>query len=76
MSVRSPTAGPWSSSQWRPDNEFETDRFTSLAHAQIVIEAWRREYNEDRPKQGLGGLTPAQYARQLVTERSTLTPGL
>ena len=50
--------------------------FTSLAHAQIVIEAWRREYNEDRPKQGLGGLTPAQYARQLVTERSTLTPGL
>ena len=26
MSVRSPTAGPWSSSQWWPDNEFETDR--------------------------------------------------
>ena len=25
MSVRSPTAGTWSSSQWRPDNEFETD---------------------------------------------------
>ena len=22
---------------------------------QIVIEAWRREYNEDRPKQGRGG---------------------
>ena len=22
----SPTAGTWSSSQWRPDNEFETDR--------------------------------------------------
>ena len=50
--------------------------FTSLAHAQIVIEARRREYNEDRPKKGLGGLTPAQYARQLVTERSTLIPGL
>ena len=46
------------------------------AHAQIVIEAWRREYNEDRPKKGLGGLTPAHDARQLVTERSTLTPGL
>ena len=26
MSVRSPTAGPWSSSQWRSDNEFETDK--------------------------------------------------
>ena len=24
MSVGSPTAGTWSSSQWRPDNEFET----------------------------------------------------
>ena len=43
---------------------------------QIVIEAWRREYNEDRPKQGRGGSTPVQYARRLVTERSTLTPGL
>ena len=27
MSVGSPTAGTWFSSQWRPDNEFETDRF-------------------------------------------------
>ena len=29
MCVGSPTAGTWSSSQWRPDNEFETDRTTS-----------------------------------------------
>ena len=27
MSVGFPTAGAWSSSQWRPDNEFETDRW-------------------------------------------------
>ena len=33
--------------------------FTSLAHAQVVIEAWRREYNNERPKKALGGLTPA-----------------
>jgi putative transposase len=32
--------------------------FTSLAHAQGVIEVWRREYNEERPKEALGGLTP------------------
>ena len=25
MCVGSPTAGTWSSSQWRPDDEFETD---------------------------------------------------
>ena len=26
MCVGSPTAGTWSSSRWRPDNEFETHR--------------------------------------------------
>ena len=40
--------------------------FTSLAHARTVIETWRREYNEERPKRSLGGLTPAQYAKQLT----------
>jgi putative transposase len=40
--------------------------FTSLAQAQVIIEAWRREYNEERPKKGLGGLTPALYAKQLA----------
>ena len=35
-----------------------------------------RESNEERPKQGLGGLTPAQYAKRLVAERSTVTLGL
>ena len=50
--------------------------FTSLSHAQVVIEAWRREYNEERPKKQLGGLTPALYARQLAAARSTVTPGL
>jgi putative transposase len=33
--------------------------FTSLTHAQVVIDTWRREYNEERPKKGLGGLPPA-----------------
>ena len=52
--------------------------FTSLAHAQVVIEAWRREYNEERPKKGLGGLTPAAYAQQLTAKTKTakVTAGL
>ena len=50
--------------------------FTSLAHAQVIIEAWRREYNEERPKKGLGGLTPARYARQLARQQATVTSGL
>ena len=48
--------------------------FTGLAHAQVVIEQWRREYNEERPKRGLGGLTPSAYARQLARNPATLTP--
>jgi putative transposase len=50
--------------------------FTSLAHAEVVIEAWRRDYNEERPKKGLGGLTPADYARQLTRGESTVPAGL
>lgn len=50
--------------------------FTSLAHAQVVIEAWRREYNDERPKKSLGGLTPAAYAERLIKETSTVTAGL
>lgn len=48
--------------------------FTSLAHAQVIVEQWRREYNEERPKRGLGGLTPSAYARQLARNPATLTP--
>lgn len=50
--------------------------FTNLAHARVVIEAWRREYNEERPKRILGGLTPAAYAQQLAARAATMTPGL
>ena len=52
--------------------------FTSLAHAQVVIESWRREYNDERPKKGLGGLTPAAYALQLTSGTNTakVTAGL
>jgi transposase InsO family protein len=41
-----------------------------------VIETWRLEYNEERPKKSLGGLTPVLYAKKLATERSTVTAGL
>jgi transposase InsO family protein len=50
--------------------------FTSLAHAQVVIETGRCEYNEERPKHALGGLTPAAYARRLMMEASTVAAEL
>ena len=43
--------------------------FTSLLHARAVIETWRREYIEERPKKALGGLTPAAYAKHLAEIR-------
>ena len=50
--------------------------FLNLHHALVVIETWRREYNEERPKKALGGLTPAAYARQLAMKTDKVNPGL
>ena len=50
--------------------------FLNLRHARSIIERWRREYNEERPKKGLGGLTPSQYAEKLSTKSDTLIAGL
>jgi putative transposase len=47
--------------------------FTSLLHARTVIEEWRKEYNEERPKKSLGGLTPTQYVRQLGIKATTMS---
>jgi transposase InsO family protein len=49
--------------------------FTHLLHARAVIESWRREYNEERPKNALGGMTPAAYAQHLANV-TTIRPGL
>lgn len=42
--------------------------FTTLPHARAVIEEWRRDYNERRPKKQLGGLPPAAYAERLAAK--------
>lgn len=38
--------------------------FASMAEAQATIEAWRRDYNENRPHMALDDMTPAAFARQ------------
>jgi putative transposase len=50
--------------------------FFNLRHARLVIETWRREYNEERPKKGPGGLTPAQHAKRMMKKSTTVTAGL
>jgi putative transposase len=39
--------------------------FRSRAEAKVVIETWRRHYNEVRPHSSLGYLTPAAFAARL-----------
>jgi putative transposase len=44
--------------------------FESIAHAQHLIEAWRRDYNDRRPHGALGHLTPSEYAEQGQTQNA------
>jgi putative transposase len=37
--------------------------FRSLAHTHAVLEAWRADYNSERPHSRLGWMSPAIYAR-------------
>ena len=48
--------------------------FTSLRHAKVIIDTWRCEYNEERPKKSLGGLTPAAYAKTLAQKSVKSNP--
>jgi putative transposase len=36
--------------------------FLTMAHARRIIEAWRIEYNTERPHSSLGNLTPQEFA--------------
>ena len=47
--------------------------FRSLPHARAVPEAWRRDYNEQRPHSKLGWMTPRDYALTLSGETGRRT---
>jgi putative transposase len=48
--------------------------FLSLDEAQDKVEAWRRDYNEERPHSALGNATPEEYAAQVEPQNEF--PGL
>jgi putative transposase len=52
--------------------------FLTLQEAQVVIESWRREYNEDRTHSGIGHLTPMEFIRnqQKMAQESLQTTSL
>jgi putative transposase len=43
--------------------------FLSMADARSRIEAWRIDYNQNRPHTSLGGLTPEAFAAQINEAR-------
>jgi putative transposase len=49
--------------------------FRSLPHARIALEAWRDDYNADRPHSRLGWLTPAGYAATFTPAAQAATTG-
>jgi putative transposase len=40
--------------------------FRSREEARVLIEQWRRHYNEDRPHSSLANMTPSEYATKLT----------
>jgi putative transposase len=50
------------------DELLNIEEFGSLLEAEVVVEAWRIEYNTYRPHGALGGLTPAEVRAAWTTE--------
>ena len=48
------------------DECLSVEWFRSREEARVLIEQWRRHYNEDRPHSSLGNLTPAAYATKIA----------
>jgi putative transposase len=54
------------------DECLNMETFANLAEAKVVNEAWRREYNNERPHSSLGYLTPLEFkARWQRTQAAT-----
>jgi putative transposase len=53
------------------DELLNIEEFGSLLEAQVVVEAWRIEYNTYRPHGALGGLTPTEVRAAWTTEHQS-----
>lgn len=48
--------------------------FASVAEARVLCEGYRQEYNEERPHQSLGYLTPQEFKQQWLQTQSRQSP--
>jgi putative transposase len=51
------------------DELLSREWFSSVREAQVVIENWRRFYNEERPHSSLGYLTPSEFKSRIENNR-------
>ena len=58
------------------DECLNRERFDTLLEAQILIEGWRREYNQIRPHRALGYRPPAPETQQPRERPMTLVPAI
>jgi putative transposase len=55
------------------DELLNAELFMGLLDARRKIEAWRRDYNENRPHSSIGDLTPIEFANRIRTEAQTVS---
>jgi putative transposase len=51
------------------DECLNAELFLDIVDARQKLEAWRRDYNEQRPHSSVGNLTPTEFAKQVRTEQ-------
>ena len=47
--------------------------FRSRAEAKVIIETWRRHFNDERPHSSLGYMTPAEFVASITTNAGPVT---
>jgi len=54
------------------DECLNAHRFESIGDARVIVESWRVEYNESRPHRALGEVPPAEFARRLGANATSM----
>jgi putative transposase len=54
------------------DELLNGELFMGLLDARRKLEAWRRDYNQNRPHGSIGDLTPVEFATQIRTGTRTV----
>ena len=65
-----------SSNGWVRDERLNIEELPNLTVAQVVVEAWRIEYNTYRPHSAFGGRNPAEYATNRASTTQPARPSL